>query len=76
MVDVEAETPEKAKDESKQNIDLNEIIEKVRDLVGNFREMAGKPMDVKLDSFNFAFSKASDGEYGLTVDTKIVLKPK
>ena len=76
MVEVEAETTEKAKNESTQNIDLNQIIEKVRDLVGNVREMASKPMDVKLESFNFAFSKAADGEYGVSVDTKIVFKPK
>jgi len=62
--------------ESVTSIDLNEIIEKVRDLIGNFKEMSGKPMNVKVDSFNFTFSKASEGEYGLNVDTKIVITPK
>jgi hypothetical protein len=66
----------KAEKGSTTSLDVSEIIEKVRDFVGSIREMTGQPMDVKVDSFNFAFSKASDGEYGLTVDTKIVVKPK
>lgn len=77
MVETEADLPKPNADkEANTNIDVTEIIEKVRGLVTNVREMAGKPMDVKVDSFNFAFNKASNGEYGLSVDTKIIIKPK
>jgi hypothetical protein len=57
-------------------INLVDIIEKVMDLVSNVREMTGKPVDVKLESFNFAFSKAADGGNCLSLDAKIVIKPK
>jgi len=57
-------------------IDVTEVIENVRSLVSSVREIAGKPMDVKVDNFNFTFNKAADGEYGLSVDTKIIIKPK
>lgn len=69
---------EEAKSENGKTteIDVTEVIDKVRSLVSSVREIAGKPMDVKVDNFNFTFNKAADGEYGLSVDTKIVIKPK
>ena len=77
MVEIEAHVSEpKKEEESVTNIDVTEIIDKVRQLVGNVKEMAGKPVDVKMESFNFNFSKAADGEYGLSVDTRITVKPK
>ncbi len=77
MVETEPQTPKlNAEKKSSTNIDVTEIIQKVKDFVGEVREMAGKPMDVKVDSFNFSFSKTADGEYGLNVDTKIIIKPK
>jgi len=77
MVEIEVHASEpKSGKEPTTSIDVTEIIEKVRDLVGNVKEMAGKPMDVNVDSFNLAFSKAADGEYSLSVNTKIVIKPK
>lgn len=75
MVEAEVHTSD-AKTETTTNIDVTEIIDKVRDFVGNVREMAGKPVDVKVDNFNFTFSKTADGEYSLSVDTKILIKPK
>ncbi|MGO8805406.1 MAG: hypothetical protein ACLQO7_02225 [Candidatus Bathyarchaeia archaeon] len=77
MVEIEVHASEpKAKKEPTTSIDVTKIIEKVRDLVGNVREMAGEPMDVNVDSFNLTFGKAADGEYSLSVATKIVIKPK
>lgn len=77
MVEAEVNTSEpKAEASTTTSIDVTEIIDKVRDFVGNVREMAGKPMDVKVDNFNFTFAKTADGEYSLSVDTKILIKPK
>ena len=62
--------------ETTTEIDVTQVIDNVRSLVNSVREIAGKPMDVKVDNFNFTFNKAADGEYGLSVDTKIIIKPK
>ena len=60
---------------SKTKIDITEIFNKVRDFVDNIKEMAGEPVDVRVDKLNFAFSKG-EGEYGLSIETKVVIKPK
>ena len=60
---------------STTNIDVTEIINKVRDFVDNIREMSGKPMDVSVDSFNFSVGKMN-GELNLSFNTKIAIKPK
>ena len=60
------------------NLDVNEIINKVRDFVGSVRQMSaggGQPMAVSLEGFNFSVSKA-DGEYILGVKLNLVFKPK
>ncbi len=66
--------PEKEKVSTK-NIDVTEIINKVRRLVDNIREVSGKPMNVSVDSFNFSVSK-KNGELNLSLNTKIAIKPK
>ena len=77
MVELEAQGAEpKPGKESVASSNMGNIIGKVIDLVGNVREMTGEPVDVKLDSFNFAFSKAADGENCLSLDAKILIKPK
>ena len=60
---------------AKTKIDVTKVISTVKDFVDEVREMAGKPMDVKLENFNVAFSKEAEG-YNLTLHTKIVIKPK
>ncbi len=57
--------------EKTTNIDLTEIIAKIRKVVDRIKEMSGKdqPMDVKVDSFNFSVSKFA-GEYTLTLNSK------
>jgi hypothetical protein len=76
MTETETHASKPKTEKAETNIDVTEIIQKVRDFVGNVKEMVGKPMDVKVDSFNFNFSKTSDGQYNLNVDTKIKIKPK
>ena len=73
MVEAEIKT-EDAKGNTTE-IDVSELVGKVRALVDDIREMAGKPMDVRVDSFNVTFGKAKE-EYNLAVDTKIIVKPK
>jgi len=62
---------------SSTSIDVTQIISKVGEFVDRIREMSseGKPMDVRVDSFNFSVSKAS-GEYTLSFNSKIAIKPK
>jgi hypothetical protein len=64
--------PEKV---STANIDVAKIIGKVRDFVDNVREISGKPMDVSVGSFNFSVGKMN-GEFKLSLNTKIAIKPK
>jgi hypothetical protein len=60
---------------STTNIDVTEIIDKVRDFVDNIREISGKPMNVSVDSFNFSVGKMN-GELNLSFNTRIAIKPK
>jgi hypothetical protein len=60
---------------STTKIDITEIIGKVRGFVDNVREMSGKPMDVSVGSFNFSVGKMN-GEFNLSFNTKIAIKPK
>jgi hypothetical protein len=62
---------------SSTSIDVTQIISKVGEFVDRIREISGdgKPMDVRVDSFNFSVSKAS-GEYTLSFNSKIAIKPK
>ncbi len=72
----EVQKPQSAPEKvSTANIDVTEIISKVRDLVNNIKEIAGKPMDVSVDSFNFSVGKMG-GELDVSFNTKIVIKPK
>ena len=59
------------------SLDVNEIIGKIRDFVGNIKDMssgAGEPMAVSVEGFNFAVGKA-DGEWDLTVKLNLAFKP-
>jgi hypothetical protein len=59
------------------NLDVNEIIGKVRDFVDNIKQInhAGQKMTVNIDGFNFSFGKA-DGQYDLDLKVNFVIKPK
>ncbi len=63
--------------EYETKIDINEIISKVGEFVNQIKDMSGngKPMNVKVDSFNVSFGKM-DGEYTLTFNSKLAIKPK
>jgi len=74
-VEIEAHVSE-PEVKTETSIDVTEIVDKVRALVKNVKDMAGKPMDVKVDNFNFNFSKLAGGEYELAINTKILIKQK
>jgi hypothetical protein len=59
------------------NLDVNEIINKMRSFVDNVRRMgsSGEAMAVSVESFNFSVSKEA-GEYDLTIKLSLIIKPK
>jgi hypothetical protein len=59
------------------NLDVNEIIGKVRNFVDSMRNISssGEPMAVSVDGFNFSVGKVGD-EYDLTVKLNLTFKPK
>jgi hypothetical protein len=76
VVEMQIKSKEPGTEEtSTTNIDIGEIISKVRDFVDNMKGMGGEPMDVKVDSFDFSLAK-KEGEYTVTFNTKIAIKPK
>ncbi len=78
MVEIEvrkSETP--TEQATSTNLDINEIIGKVREFVGGIREMSagGEPMTVSVEGFNVAVSKEHD-EYEFALKLNLVFKPK
>lgn len=78
MVEIEVRKSEAGTERtSSTNLDVNEVINKVRDFVDSIREMSAdvQPMAVSVEGFNFSVGKA-DGEYTLGVKLSLVFKPK
>jgi hypothetical protein len=65
------ETP----DSNVKNIDIGEIVGKVTDFVNNAKGLISKPMNVDVESFDFAISKKG-GEYLLSFNASIAIKSK
>ena len=78
MVEIEVRKSETstAKAES-ANLDVNEIIGKVRMFIANIKEMrsSGEPMETRVEGFNFSVEKEG-GEYDLTLKLNLAFKPK
>jgi hypothetical protein len=63
---------------AKTNLDINEIMRRVRDFVGSIREMStskDEAMMVSLDAFNFSIGKKGD-MYDLSIKLNLGFKPK
>ncbi|MCW3999167.1 MAG: hypothetical protein NWE93_02900 [Candidatus Bathyarchaeota archaeon] len=77
MVEIEVRKAEPQCESTQSSIDINEIVGKVRDLIGNIREMgsSGEPMSVNVEGFNVAVSK-DRGEYEFALKLNLVFKPK
>ena len=62
---------------SSTNLDVNEIIGRVRGFVDSIKEVSlgGQSMAVSIDGFNFSVGKA-DGAYGLSLNVNLTFKPK
>ena len=75
-IEVRKSEPETATEKT-TTLDIGDIINKVRDLVSSARQMSpdGKPVSVKLESFNFTFGK-ENGEYDLNLTTRLTIAPK
>jgi hypothetical protein len=78
MVDVEVRISETGMEKVKNvNLDVNELISKVRDFVDSIKEMSigGQRMAVNVDGFNFSVGKA-DGKYDLSLNVNLSFTPK
>ena len=76
MVEMQIRSKEPGTEQtSTTNIDIGDVINKVKDFVDNIKGMTDQPVDVNVDSFDFTLAK-KEGEYTLSFDTKIVVKPK
>lgn len=78
MVEIEVRKSEPGTERVEStNLDVNEIINKVRSFIDNIKEMSagGEPMAVSVEGFNFSFGKADD-EYDLTLKLNLSFKPK
>ena len=78
MVEIEvrkAETGTQAAEST--NLDVNEIIGKVRTFVDSIKEMSanGEPMTVSVEAFNVSLGK-EHGEYEFAMKLSLVFKPK
>jgi hypothetical protein len=78
MVEIEVRKSEAVGEKATiTNLDVSEIIGKVRAFVDNIREMSagGEPMTVSVEGFNFSLAK-EQGEYDLTLKVNLLFKPK
>lgn len=78
MVEIEVRKSEAGSEKATSaNLDVNEIIGKVRGFVDNIKEMSpgGEPMAVNVEGFNFSVGKA-DGKYDLSLSLTLTFKPK
>jgi hypothetical protein len=59
------------------DLDVTEIIGKIRDLVDDIKKInpKGEKMVINVEGFNFSFEKAK-GEYDVNLKVNLVLKPK
>jgi hypothetical protein len=78
VVEIDVRKAEPGTDETTNtNLDINEIIGKVRNFVDGIRDMSSgnEPMSVNVEGFNVAVSK-EHGEYEFALKLNLVLKPK
>ncbi len=78
MVEVEVRKSEPGAERTETtNLDVNEIIGKVRNFVDSVKSMSGsgEPMAVSVEGFNFSVGKVGN-EYDLTVKLNLTFKPK
>ncbi len=78
MVEIEVRKSEAGTDKVEStNLDVNEIIGKVRSFVDSIREMGneGEPMAVSVEGFNVSLGKAG-GEYEFALKLNLSFKPK
>ncbi len=80
VVEIEVRKSEPSTEKTETtNLDVNEIINKVRSFVDSVRNMSsgvgGEPMSVNVEGFNFSVGK-TDGTYDLTLRLNLTFKPK
>ena len=78
MVEIEVRKSESSTQPAEStNLDVNEIIGKVRTFVDSIKEMSagGEPMTVSVEGFNVSLGK-EHGEYEFAMKLNLVFKPK
>ncbi|MGE5555008.1 MAG: hypothetical protein ACM3UY_01900 [Methanocella sp.] len=77
MVEIEVRKEEPTGKTQTADIDINEIVSKVRGFIDTIKSMqdSGEPMKVAVEGFNIAFAK-EHGEYEFTLKLNLTLKPQ
>jgi hypothetical protein len=78
VVEIEVRKAEPGTDQTTStNLDINEIIGKVRSFVDGIRDMSSdnEPMSVSVEGFNVAVSK-EHGEYEFALKLNLAFRPK
>jgi hypothetical protein len=78
VVEIEVRKTEPGTEQTETtNLDINEIIGKVRNFVDSIKSMSssGEPMAVSVDGFNLSVGKVGT-EYDLTMKLNLSFKPK
>ncbi|MCW4003419.1 MAG: hypothetical protein NWE95_05860 [Candidatus Bathyarchaeota archaeon] len=78
MVEIEVckATPSTEEETQTTTLDINEMINRVRDFVNSIKNMYGngQPMDITVEAFNFSIGKTGT-EYELSVKLNLTFKP-
>lgn len=79
MVEIEVRkaTPSTEEETQTTTLDINEMINRVRDFVNSIKNMYGngQPVDITVEAFNFSIGKTGT-EYELSVKLNLTFKPR
>ena len=77
VVEIEVRKSEAGTRTESTNLDVNEIVGKIRTFVDSIRDMSanGEPMKVSVEGFNVSVGKDHD-EYEFALKLSLVFKPK
>jgi len=76
-IEVRKATPSTEEETQTTTLDINEMINRVRDFVNSIKNMYGngQPMDITVEAFNFSIGKTGT-EYELSVKLNLTFKPR
>jgi hypothetical protein len=76
-IEVRKATPSTEEETQTTTLDINEMINRVRDFVNSIKNMYGngQPVDITVEAFNFSIGKTGT-EYELSVKLNLTFKPR